>query len=70
MNKYDGTNGIVITLFRKKLGLTQKELASKWGISRKTICSWENGRRRPSLDPAISFINIKMEEMLRGKVFI
>lgn len=29
--------------FRKKRGLTQKELSSKLGVTHNTISSWENG---------------------------
>lgn len=32
---------------RVNAGLSQKEAASKIGISNKTICSWENGKTYP-----------------------
>uniref|UniRef100_UPI00355C9ED4 DBP48 n=1 Tax=synthetic construct TaxID=32630 RepID=UPI00355C9ED4 len=33
---------------RKELGLTQRELAEKLGVSRSTVSDIENGRRLPS----------------------
>ena len=38
-----------ITELRKKLGLTQEELATMTGVSRQTIISLEQGRYNPSL---------------------
>lgn len=35
--------------FRKKIGLTQEELAEKLEVSRQTIGSLENGRYNPSI---------------------
>jgi transcriptional regulator with XRE-family HTH domain len=32
---------------RKKLGLTQAEAAKKWGVPKKTLESWEYGKRKP-----------------------
>lgn len=42
-----------IKLYRKSLGLTQRELADAcgWGDSAQyRVCSYENGRRTPSVD--------------------
>jgi len=30
--------------------LTQTELAKKVGVTKKTICYWENGKARPKVD--------------------
>lgn len=38
--------------FRKKMNLSQKELAEALGVSRQTISSIENGRYNPSLELA------------------
>ena len=38
-----------ISQFRKELGLTQEELASKVGVARQTIIALEQGRYNPSL---------------------
>ena len=35
--------GPFIAEIRKQLGMTQKELAEKLGISDKTVSKWENG---------------------------
>ncbi len=35
---------------RKRLGLTQQELADKLGISKRTITNWETGQTKPFLD--------------------
>ena len=44
-----------VRFYREKLGLEQKELASRLGITGNAICNWENGRTRPdiSLVPAL-----------------
>lgn len=39
----------LISEFRKKLGITQEDLASKVGVTRQTIISLEQGRYNPSL---------------------
>ena len=33
---------------RGKLGITQKELADEIGVSKRTVESWESGKRSPS----------------------
>lgn len=39
-----------IRTLRKRMGLTQVELAERLNVSQSTITSWENGTRRPDLD--------------------
>ncbi|MCL1474414.1 helix-turn-helix transcriptional regulator [Argonema antarcticum] len=34
---------------RKKVGLSQKDLAEAVGVTEDTIANWENGRRQPRL---------------------
>ena len=41
-------NGDIIRKSRKKLGLTQKELADKSKIVQANICRWENSVSTPS----------------------
>ncbi|MGV8151526.1 MAG: helix-turn-helix transcriptional regulator [Candidatus Nanoarchaeia archaeon] len=41
-----------IEFFRKKLNITQQELASEVEVSRQTIISLEQGRYNPSLELA------------------
>ena len=43
---------------RKELGLTQKDLSEKIGISRATLCDYESGSKVPSLD---NFIRLSRE---------
>ena len=40
--------GTDIQQLRKKLKLTQQELADKLGVSRATVNRWEIGHKRPS----------------------
>jgi transcriptional regulator with XRE-family HTH domain len=37
-----------IKAFRRSAGLTQTRLASKLGITKKTVAEWEQGRQEPS----------------------
>ena len=56
-----------IKYYRKKLGLTQVELAEKLNVSQSTITSWENGNRRPDLDflPVLAQIfGISIDDLL------
>lgn len=41
-----------IELYRKKIGMTQEELADLVGVTRQTIISLEQGRYNPSLELA------------------
>ena len=38
---------------REELGITQKELAEKIGISQSFLCDIEMGRSKPSIDTAL-----------------
>ncbi len=40
--------GKEIKELRKKLNLTQQELADKVGVDRVTVARWENGSKHPS----------------------
>ena len=47
---------------REQLGITQKELAEKIGISQSFLCDIEQGRSKPSIDTALkiaSAVNIE-----------
>ncbi len=39
-----------LKFLRRKIGLSQMELAEKLGVSRQAISSWEAGASRPSVD--------------------
>lgn len=47
-----------IKLYRKKLGLTQTELADKLYVTSQTISKWENGLSLPTLDNLVSLSEI------------
>lgn len=42
---------------RKKKSLTQEELASRIGLTKTSICCYENGTRTPTLDTLIDLSN-------------
>ncbi len=42
---------------RKNAGLTQQELGSKVGVTKVSICCYENGTRIPTLDTLIDIAN-------------
>ena len=39
-----------LKLLRQKTGMSQKELASKLGVSQNAVYNWENGKREMSID--------------------
>ena len=43
---------------REELGLSQKELAEKSGITQSFLCDIEQGRSKPSIDVAIKLANV------------
>ena len=47
---------------REELGLSQKELAEKSGITQSFLCDIEQGRSKPSID-----VGIKLANGLKGK---
>ena len=47
---------------REELGLSQKELAEKSGITQSFLCDIEQGRSKPSIDVAI-----KLSKVLKVK---
>lgn len=55
---------------RKKLGLTQKELAEKIGVTDKAVSKWENGRGFPDvslLTPLAEVLKVSVTEILNGE---
>lgn len=42
---------------RKSRGLTQQELADKVGLTKTSICCYENGTRTPTMDTLIDLAN-------------
>lgn len=54
---------------RKKLGLTQQELAQKLNITDKVVSNWETGRSLPDTSmilPLADALNISVEELFKG----
>lgn len=47
---------------RLKLGLTQQQLADKWGINVITVSKWETGKRK--LNPVAAYC-IKLMEVVK-----
>lgn len=43
---------------REELGLSQKELAEKSGITQSFLCDIEQGRSKPSIDVAIKLAKV------------
>lgn len=54
--------------FRKKLKLTQQEIADKTGVTRQTINAIENNKYSPSLELALKLariFNVAVEEIFQ-----
>lgn len=47
-----------IRRFRKKLGLSQNELAERLHVARQTVSSWETGKTFPDLDMVIQLSDV------------
>ena len=52
------TTGERIKNLRKKLGLTQLELAKRFDVDRSTVASWEINRREPDFGTLISLAEL------------
>ena len=55
---------------RNQMGLTQKELAEKIGVSDKTISKWECGKSMPDIsymDALCNSLDINMNELISGE---
>lgn len=55
--------------YRKKLGLSQEELAEKIGVSRQAVSKWERAEASPDTDNLIELskvYGVTLDEMLRG----
>ena len=44
---------------REQLGISQKELAEKAGISQSFLCDIEQGRCKPSIDTAVKLAQVR-----------
>jgi len=56
---------IGLKIFRKRLGLSQDEIAEKLDCVKTTYQSWENGRREPPIDiiRKLFILGVKVEEL-------
>ena len=55
---------------RKEKNITQQELASRLGVSEKTVSNWENGRNMPDLslfNPLCEELNISINDLMNGE---
>ena len=62
--------GIIILEARKKLNMTQKDLADKLYVSDKAVSKWERGLCFPDISvliPLTEILNISLYDLLRGK---
>jgi len=63
--------GSNIALYRKKIGLTQKQLGDHINVTDKTISNWENDEREPdisSISQLAKTFNISIDELISGKI--
>lgn len=63
--------GNLISLKRKELGLTQKELADSLCISDRTVSKWERGAGFPDIsliEPLADALNLSVVELLHGEI--
>lgn len=62
--------GAFISTCRKAKGLTQSQLALKFGITDKAVSKWETGRSMPDLSlfiPLCNLLEISLNELLAGE---
>lgn len=55
---------------RKKVGLTQQEVADQLHVSRQTISSWETGKSVPDIDALQrlgKFYDISLDQLIKGE---
>lgn len=47
-----------LKLYRKKLGLTQEQIAEQLGVSRQAVAKWERGETLPDIDNVIALADM------------
>lgn len=63
--------GKFIAISRKKLNITQQELANKLGVTDKAVSKWENGRGLMDislLKPLSEILNVSIIELINGEL--
>ena len=61
--------GVYLKKLRNEKGLTQEELAEKYGVARRTVSRWETGYNLPDIDVLIEmsdFYNVELKDLLQG----
>lgn len=48
---------------RKKIGMTQEQVAEKIGVSRQTISNWENNKSYPDIVSVISLSDLYSDSL-------
>ena len=67
---HDNAIGSVIRELRKKLRMTQIELAEKLSISEKTVSKWETNKGLPDISlirPLAQVLGVSVDELIRGQ---
>ena len=62
------TLGQRISLYRKKLNISQEELGARLGVSRQAVSRWESGASDPSTSNLLALAKlygVSAEELLR-----
>ena len=62
--------GIFMKKLRNEKGLTQEQLAEKFGVARRTVSRWEVGSNLPDIDFLIEmseFYGVEIKELLNGE---
>ena len=62
--------GDLLCYTRKQLGLTQKQLGERLGVTNKTVSRWETGKYMPDLDKLqelSSILQLSINELLAGE---
>ena len=62
------TLGQRISLYRKKLNISQEELGARLGVSRQAVSKWESGASDPSTSNLLALARlygVSAEELLR-----
>lgn len=58
-----------ISVYRKKAGLTQEQLAEKMNVTAQAVSKWENGLTCPDLDSVArlaGFLGVTVEQLIHG----
>ena len=62
--------GNFIKNLRREKGLTQEQLAERFGVARRTVSRWETGSNMPDLDILMEmsdFYAVDLRELLDGE---